>query len=58
MESDFFLSILEKFGIQAVMLFWFMFRIETLIKKNNEIIGINNATIQQCPKAKNPPLAS
>lgn len=58
MDSDFFISILEKFGIQAVMLFWFMFRIETLIKKNNEIIGINNATIQNCPKAKIQPIAS
>jgi hypothetical protein len=41
---------IEKFGIQATMLLWFMFRTETVIKKNNDCLLQFTSTIQKCKK--------
>jgi len=37
-------ELLFNYGIAGVMLFWFMFRFESLIKNNTQ--AINNMTIQ------------
>jgi len=37
-------------GIPAVMILWFMFRTEKVIKKNTEIMQYMATTIQKCNK--------
>ena len=47
------ISAISNYGISGVMLFWFMFRMEKVIKNNTQALENHKIIVEKCKRKEN-----